>query len=164
MIPQPPHLDPKRARIRVPLFTKKGVILEAGARFAFLNKKGYFFGQKFALWLQCFILLHLSTYILVLTRCRETTAANVSFNYHVSVKTHAFSGKGWLILTESSNFFFKNAKKGGDFCSRKFAILAKKGVIWYLNSWKRGSICEPGTRIRALLGAKWGGWDHHLHH
>ena len=33
---QPPLLDPKRARIRVPLFTKKGVVLEEGARFAFL--------------------------------------------------------------------------------------------------------------------------------
>ena len=36
LTPQPPLLDPKRARIRVPLFTKKGVVFEEGARFAFL--------------------------------------------------------------------------------------------------------------------------------
>ena len=48
-VAQPPHSNPKRARIRVPLFTKKGVNLERGARFAIFKKKGYFFGLKFAI-------------------------------------------------------------------------------------------------------------------
>ena len=43
--PQPPLLDPKRARIRVPLFTQKGVVLrkERDSRFC---KKGYLFSAE----------------------------------------------------------------------------------------------------------------------